>query len=152
MLPLVLLAATARGQQASAGDSYLLSLGEAVVQEGQTQSRMTSVPFLFIRTSGEYPCKVRLPVRRSVEGRRVTVEIGDIPAGTHVCFAETGPATGGADLDLPDGSYELDVTNGRRSDHYTLTVTPSTVSVGPSHGVFTAFLDRIVDRSVLTKR
>lgn len=152
VLSLFLLAATTRAQQPRRGDSYLLRLGEAVVAEVTSPPRMARVPFLFIRTSGEYPCKVRLPVHNRVQGHRVLIEIGDIPARTHVCFAESGPATGGADLDLPDGGYGLEVTNGGRSDHYTLIVSASKVTVGPGHGAFTAFMNRAVDVTGLTKR
>ena len=146
-LSLLLLPLAARAQQTQRPDRYVLTLGETTRAGTTGQPKTEPDPSIYIRTVDDYPCLLRLPIESRTEGRRIRVRVGDLWPGAHACFAQIGPATGLAVMQLGNGVYRLDLVNDGRTDHYTLIRTDSTLSVHPARGTFSSFTNTTFRRT-----
>lgn len=131
--------ALAAAGQAPTGDSYILTLSEAVPLHGAIDRDTRTFPMILIRTSRQYSCLLPLRIYQDVQNTRIRLRIDGIDPGAQVCPAAFGPATASSQVNVSSGTFALEVTAGSQIDHYALSVSDSLLTVAPSAGAFSSF-------------
>jgi hypothetical protein len=96
------------------------------------------IPIISIRTVKDYSCLLPLVIRTVISQTRLRPTIDGI-ANVSLCPPAGGPASGFTELNAPSGTYDLELVDQSRVDHYRLRITDSNVTITPTAGQFSKF-------------
>jgi hypothetical protein len=118
----------------SAGPEF----GFSIVEDYSTYATPVSPGLYFkVYTAASFPCvNYGIPPIVSLVDRHLSVDLGEI-VKPDTCLTAIGPATGHAELNLPDGHYYLTISSRGRTDTYDLDVTSSKTSLNSTSTAFT---------------
>jgi hypothetical protein len=112
--------------------------GFSIVEDYSTYATPVSPSLYFkVNTAASFPCiNYGIPTIVSLVDRHLNVDLGEITK-PNFCLTEVGPATGHAELNLPDGDYTVTISSRGRTDTYGLAVTTSKTSLNSTSTSFT---------------